>query len=578
MNRFLLVFLSVLWFALPLRSAVEVTPRFQEPVQVGDYLTWDITGLPAEALSDDVARNPTLIIRGPDRREWRRACFTYQEHASAIVAGDDSPGVIANGARILQTRHTVRAAGVHRWTLVDPAGVELARGAVTVAAGSSANSGPIRISPDNPRLLARPDGSVVIPIGPNVAWAQGPDRLAHFTRYFQALHAAGGNHVRVWFASWCGGIESDVPDAYRQDHAWLMDRILALARANQLVVTLVLDNHHDLIYGKHCPYGAKLDQRLATFFAATPGEQYARRLRYVLARWGADDAVMSWELCNEPDLAQPIRERVLPWMNGAADLLKKTDQDRRLISASWCGPDVARLRELPAVQLIGLHRYVLEWADPIGLLKLGTRDGVGMLLYDAGQLNELQRPWSFGEVGYQGTNEENPGNAKDRDGLLLRQQAWAGFLLGGYGSGMNWWWDVYIDEAQLWSSYRGLARATAKLDWRDAELAPLAPNRGHPLRVLGWRSPRHALLWPHLSADTWHRMLVDGDARPTITAPVTMTLSGMAASAHFRLHELDQRSGDELAVDSASADADGNLPVTVGALWLDRVLWIELSP
>ena len=41
--------------------------------------------------------------------------------------------------------------------------------------------GPIRVSRDNPRLLAHADGTPFIAIGPNLAWATGRDRIAAFT-------------------------------------------------------------------------------------------------------------------------------------------------------------------------------------------------------------------------------------------------------------------------------------------------------------------------------------------------------------------------------------------------------------
>ena len=63
-------------------------------------------------------------------------------------------------------------------------------------------------------------------------------------------------------------------------------------------------------------------------------------------------------------------------------------------------------------------------------------------------LIQMGQPFNFGESGFQGTNEHNDGHLQDPTGKVLQQQAWAGILLGGYSTSMNWWWDVYIDNQQ----------------------------------------------------------------------------------------------------------------------------------
>ena len=541
-----------------------------------DLVTWEVTGALPAWQGFDVSKAPVLHITSPSGKIWIRSAFLDQAFTKAPAGPDGSPEYAAAGERSLHVRHTPRVPGVHQWVLKDPTGADLARGQLAVKPSRGPYPvGMLQISKDNPRLLAFRDGTIFIPIGPNVCWANGPDRLVNFERYLSRLADAGGNHIRLWCASWCGQIEGDEPDSYRLDQAWVLDRILAMARAKKLRVTVCLDNFHDLGHGKKFPYGATYTARLSGFMAPTPPAQYERRLRYVLARWGADDTIASWELFNEIDLAQPVRDDTVAWVQGAAALLARLDADNRLRTVSWHGDDWDSVVGLPNLDLVQIHSYVLEWVDPLGLRKMVTRDGVGMLLNNAERANASGHPFCFSEVGYQGTNEKNPGHALDTGGLLLRQQAWSGFLLGGYGSGMNWWWDVYLDTANLWGSYRGMAKILPQLDWRDREMSPLTPNVDSALRIVGWQSPRQALFWPQLRADTWYNALMDQKPRPQLKKVVQIRLGGMRASHHFAVHYLDLITGDEREKREAISTAQGVLEVSVVPPDVDTVLWID---
>lgn len=571
MSRALPILLSLVAVAVAhAQDGVALAQLTAKPA-ADDLVAWELRGVPADWLVTDVTRTPVLTITSPNGRAWERQAFLYRDHQPPV--GDGAP--LPAGEPTLHVRHTPRVAGVHQWVLKSPDGQELARGALQVGPPRSRRPvGMLQVSQDNPRLLSFRDGTIFIPIGPNVCWTVAPDQLGKFARHFANLAKEGGTHVRLWCASWCGQIEGGEPDAYRQEHAWLLDRILDLARAHGLMVTVVLDNHHDMGLGKFFPYGATYQERVKNFLGATPGDQHRRRLRYVLARWGADDTIAAWELFNELDLAQPVREASLRWADATSKLFETLDVDNRLLTISWAGDDWDPLAKLPAIDLGQVHSYVVEWSDKLGIRKAATRDGVGMLLSAAERGMVLGKPYCFSEVGYQGTNEDNKGNDLDTQGLLLRQQAWAGFLLGGYGSGMNWWWDVYVEPKNLWSAYRGISKVLPKVDWRDRELAPLTPNRDSPLRVLGWQSSTQALLWPALRADTWHAHLVEGKGRPQLTRELLTRLAGMKAGATYRLHYLDMLSGEERSRRDVKAGADGTLDVAVPPPNLDVVVWI----
>lgn len=569
------VFAALLLSAICASEAVELIPRFADEPAAGDVLEWELGDLPETWLITDVERTPTLTFTAPDGSTLTRSAFLYQRGAlnqNPNIAGE----YVAVGEPGLRIRHTARMPGTHAWHLRDPAGETLAKGNFTVG-DHRGPPGPIGIHPHNPRLLAFADGTPWIAIGPNIAWAL-PDRLANMERYFAHLAEQGGTHARVWLASWCGQFEGSEPDAYDLPSAWVVDEILASARRHGLRLTIVIDNHHDLVHGKRFPYGSDYVARARTFLAAKPGEQYQRKLRYLLARWGADDTVAVWELFNEVDMACIVREIAIPWITGASELFHQLDQDHRLTSVSWAGPDWDRAFAATAVDLVQLRAYVHEWLDIDEELRARDRDGVGMMLADAARANRGTRPFFFGESGYQGLEQNNPGNELDRQGLLLRQQAWAGFLLGGCGSGMNWWWDVYIDANGLWGIYGGLARAIEAIDWRDPDLLPLTPNEDGHLRVIGWRSPRQALLWPQIRIDTWFEHLVEERERPVFPHDAALPLPGFIAGATYSIRWQHQVTAQVTIETTATATAEGRLDLTMPAAGHDLVVIIRPVP
>jgi len=566
--------LLVLALVQPLARAAEVIPP-GGAFQTEDILTWSIVGAPPDWLAGDVTRTPQLVVVGPDRQTWHRPAFAYRAYRLHPVGSDPTaPEYDPAGPATLQARHTPRRPGVYSWSMLAPDGTTLADGQFTVA-DSHRPRGPLGLSNANRRLLSFADGTAFIPIGPNIAWANAPDRVTRFSGYLDHLVAVGGNHCRLWMSSWCGQIEGAAPDAWRLDHAWLLDQLLACARAHGVHVTLVLDNAYDLVHGKAFPYGDSAAERQDTFINPQLPQGYIDRLRYILARWGADDTILAYELFNELDMAQPIRERCVPWARAAITELKHLDADGRLRTISWAGDDFDRISDIDGMDLLQIHRYVLEWADPTSTLSPHTRDGIKMLIEPMELAATIGKPYCFGELGYQSVHDENEGNTLDRDGLLLRQQAWAGLMLGGYGSGMNWWWDSYIDADHLWDQYRGMAQAVAHVDWKDPYLMPLAPNPSGRVLVMGWVSDRQGLVWPQPGGDTWYSHYLLNQPRRGLDAPVRIVLSGFTPDASFTIHWLDMVSGAEVSAFTTRSAGDGRILLDVAPPGLDRVAWLE---
>lgn len=552
---------------------LRLVAQFAADPRAGDLLTWHLEGAPADWLQADVTRTPSLTITGPDGRTWTRRCYLDQAWKPAPAVAD-GPEFAAIGQPFLAVRHTPRLAGIHRWALWTPDGKPAGNGEVRVGEAQHP-VGPVRISRDNPRLLAWPDGTPQLLIGPNLGWAAAPDRAADYARYCALLKENGCTHVRTWMASWAGQPQGDQPGEIRLDHAWLMDQELAAARANGIMVTVVLENFHDILSGKCAPWGASADERVAGFIDNGPRPGWLRVLDYCLARWGADDTILAWEPFNEIDMAQPVREKALEWTRKTLAWLKQADQDERLLTCSWCGDDWPAAMALPQVDLVQVRGYVYEWTDVDWRLKERTHDALAMFDDAFDQAQKLGKPWILAEVGYQGSETDNRGNELDDEGLLLRQTLWSGFLLGGCGGGMNWWWDVYVDKRKLWGIYRGMARCVARIDWKDPRLVPLTPNRGGPMRILGWASAQQALLWPSHVADNWYDHIGRGKVRPKPIQPVTAGLAGFAKSVEYRVTPLDMLSGDARQPWVQKSDGQGRLQLVIPPGTIDTVFLVE---
>ena len=552
-RRWLIVLSGML--SSTLVCAVELTPQFTTAT-TGDLLTWTITAAPEAWRTTDVAHTPQLKITDPAGHNMYRPAFA-----------------VADGVWV---RHVPRTVGRHTWKLLDPQGATVADGQFTVDRGTNPQ-GPIGVSSRNHRYLGWANGTSFVPIGPNVCWIEG-DPLAGYEAAFAKMAAVGCNHTRVWMCSWSLGIVNSPGKDLRFDRALQIDGVLAAGRRHGVRVTLVLDNHTDIISGKPALFEGSIEERQAAYFSDPPSVEWIRYLRYCLARWSADDALLAFELVNEADLAQPIRERSVPWVSAAADLLQRFDQDRRLHTISWCGGDWERVLANPAIDFIQLHHYVLDFLEESESIRAPTRDGVGMLLTPSARANNFGRPWLLAESGFQGTNADNPGNDLDTDGLLLRQQLWAGFLLGGCGGAMNWWWDVYLDPHKLWKVYPPFATIIARLDLTDPELAAIMPNESGPVRMMGVASARQALLWPQVRTDTWHRLLVENKPRIGLGIDQPIRLGGFVANRSYTLTPLDPRTAVAEIGQTLVADADGRLSFVLQAHTVE-VLWhVALVP
>lgn len=199
-------------------------------------------------------------------------------------------------------------------TLQDQMGVDSAE-AVSfqcTAVQHPLNKGYVRTNMTN--YLQYDNGEQYVPIGENMAWANGNPYLG-FRNWLRPLSENGGNFIRLWHAHWGLGLEwaNNVLGysglkRYKQNNSYYLDWLFDYCADNGVYIMLALQHHGQVSttvnpnWGES-PYNAANGgpcEHTWDFFTNETAKALTRnRLRYVVARWGYARSVMAWELFNE---------------------------------------------------------------------------------------------------------------------------------------------------------------------------------------------------------------------------------------------------------------------------------------
>jgi hypothetical protein len=575
MNSFLR-FVSLFFLQASVLLAFDLELLNTEALKPGEVLRWRLNGATETHMYRDPAHCPVLIVTGPDGAEERRPFFINQD--AHETTKNQEPRTI--GPQWLEARQLIKVHGKHTLTVISREGEAWATKEFFVPDGAKW-PGYIQRHPKNPWLLASADGTPFMSYGANIGWAASVPRGQHWQSYISAAAAGGVNHIRIWLSSWCGQFTNATQaDDWRLEHAWLIDQVFAQAEQQNLRVTVVLDNAHDIVHGHMAPYGQEKLQRIGNFFAPELSPYWLEKTRYAVARWGAYDSLIAWELFNEVDEALihlPLpgenKEREIVakrWLNTAAQELKRIDQQRHLVTASLGPKRWYRALAAPHLDWLQVHRYIL----PADELKAEMKQGLHLVARDSSALRALERPYIFGELDFQGKNYHNPFLSADVDGLALRRLLWTGIMAGGSGTGMPWWWDTDIHPRQRWQAWADIRRVAELLDWRDQDLQPLRFNAGATVIVAGWASPTQALVWALPHRDGWHSRLIDQAPPVRYAKPgPTIILPHMAQQKSFQVTAFQLMSSSETQRMNVTSDERGFVSWPVGqqpasSIWL----------
>ena len=523
--------------------------------------------------ADIAASNPFDPEELDIRVEFTSPSGTAVEVGAFWYQGFDAAGLAPAGEPRWMARFTPTETG--EWTAlarVPARGLE--SDPISFGVAPSDNPGFIRVHPENPRYFAFDNGDFFFPIGMNIGWwTQTGDALTDYRRWMGDFAANGGNTIRVWMAEWSFGLEwNDTPlgdYTNRLRRAWLLDQIFAMAEQRDLYVLLVLLNCADYNDWQTNgwagnPYNAARGGPLETpdQFVTDPAARalLQRRLNYIVNRWGYSPRLLAWEWWNEVNLAPFTDETLIPWLEEMTAYLREFDVNDHLTTNSYAIRDISPIWALPELDIIQKHEYAHQIGSTDRDLAERAADDFARLAASA-----PPKPILLGEFGY-GT--EGFFNDVDRTGIHLHNGIWATTFVGYAGSGMYWFWDVYVDLYRSWYHFRGLDRFLTDVDLTRYEpFSPLeitAPG-GRPGQAvgLGLRGD-DVLIWLRSNGYTVQAAEAAWAAAgspsgfaylPPLVEGQVLTLRGMS-DGEYTVHWFDPQTGTWLDPVEATAQGD----------------------
>jgi hypothetical protein len=404
-------------------------------------------------------------------------------------------------------------------------GKVVARGEVAIEVAAGKRHGLVRVEPEVKRYFQLDDGSPLFLNGLCACW-HGSRGTYDYDDWLAAYQKAGINYIRIWMWHEAFGIEWDKGDQihYRLDNAWRLDRVLAEAERRGIYVMLCLDYHGifeikpdfwggNNFWPRH-PYNATNGGPCLTqddFFTNDEAKKlYAKRLRYIVARWSAFSNLLAWEFFNEIDNEYTYlkHDDVVAWHRDMGRRLRSLDPCRHLISSSFTGgserPDLFALPEMDFTQY---HSY--NEKHPARMTAAKT----------ARFFEKYRKPFFVSEYG---TDWKGWKPDTDPHFRALHQAIWSGVFTGAAGTGMTWWWES-IHTANLyrhWSALSAFLNGTG-MARADLRLARFEHVEG-PVIPYGVAAGDEALVWVLDRAYDWPDGAMEANPRSVKDAKVTL--------------------------------------------------------
>ncbi|HET7011325.1 MAG TPA: DUF5060 domain-containing protein [Anaerolineales bacterium] len=509
--------------------------------------------------------------------------FWYQAFEAALGTPEGDPG--------WKVRFTPTETGA--WTAVARVPARsLESDSITFEVLPSDHPGFVRIHRDHPRYFAFDNGQFFFPVGLNLAWwTQTGNALTDYRKWMSPFSANGGDVIRVWMADWSFAIEGVDTRLgnyeKRLKRAWYLDRIFEFAESLDVYVLLVLLNCADYndwqtngwnMNPYNADRGGPLDHPAEFVTNAEARALLQRKLNYIVNRWGYSPRLFAWEWWNEVNLTPFSDEALIPWFQEMTAYLRARDVNRHLTTNSYAIKDVSITWTLPELDIIQKHEYSDQTGSEV-------RDLAERAAADFERLaaSAPPKPILLGEFGFGG---EDRGELLDQTGIHLHNGLWATTFVGYAGSGMYWFWDIYVERYNLWYHFRGLDRFLEDIDLTTYE--PFSPLQisgpaGAEAVGLGLRG-EDLLVWIRSNAYTGQAAEAEyrraGSGAFTYSPPVVegqrLTLSGMEDGL-YSIRWYDPQRGQWLDPAEAAAD-DGLLVVSIPSLRRDLAARIVRQP
>ena len=491
--------------AAPVAQTAPALQLLSAPPRQWARAEFRVDGVPLQGANafdpDQIALDAT--ITAPSGAALVAPLFWYVGYARSLetVAGQEQEELTPaqnddaqNGEWRL--RWTPRESGPHTVFIAVKRGQEtqkLAPMRIVVGAKNAGARGFIAVEPTRKRFFQTEDGKPLPLLGMNLCW---PGRRGTYD-YDDWLGAMGKNkmnYARLWQGN--AGFRAELygPERtnYNQQTLWQLDYVLDLAARNGVNIMLAMGYHGEFqttvdmwgnegwwkTHAYQIAQGGPADKPNDFFTNAEAAKLYRKRLRYMVARYGADTNLLSWQFFNEinnyygdaSQTEQQVRDEnllyppdVVSWHARMSDSLRALDPYHHLITTSLgSAGEEKELWQLPNMDYVNWHWYG-NWGGPY--------DAVTQMTGAAGaQLSaRYDKPVLISEFGTDGRGW-NPATDAGRRGL--RQAIWGGIFGGTAGTAMPWWWEDIARENlyPLWRSLRDFLPASyGSARWKTIE-------------------------------------------------------------------------------------------------------------
>lgn len=360
-------------------------------------------------------------------------------------------------------------------TARDRAGARVQSKPVEFECIASSDPGFVRVSKDDPRYFAFDNGQPYVPIGANVCWA-GQRGLYDYVDWLPEYGKSGCNYFRLWLGpAWVtfglekAGKPEDRVGAGKLDlaNSWRLDQVLEMGAKQGMYTMICLDSFNELrkkVDGSY-PFWEQTPQNAVNGgplkepreFWTNPRMRklYRDKLRYMVARYGWDTHVLSWEFWNEVDIVSSSAyapDEVARWHAEMSDYVRSIDPWRHLRTTSFASSKgKAEVDRLPQMDYVQTHNY-------------GSRDVAGALSDWQVKKEVYGKPHYVGEFG---ADAEGQADMQAND-IALHNGIWSTLLSGSAGTGMLWWWDSRIHPGKLYHHFGALSGFIKGVDFPRA--------------------------------------------------------------------------------------------------------------
>jgi len=359
--------------------------------------------------------------------------------------------------------------------------------------------GLVRVSDEDPMYFEFDNGELFVPNGMNMRdggdHAERQEGTYAFDYFFRRFEEEGINFVRTWMCAWWAGIEWDEQYHSRYDgigrycmyNAWRLDYLLDLADRHDLFIELTLNSHGQLRRDKYDaewrynPYAARnggyLPSPSMLFTSEQVKEDFRKRYRYVVARWGYSQHLMSYDLWNEIDLSEGSdAAQIAAWHAEMADYLRQIDPWDHLICTHVCLSGFGNaLWDRPEIEYIQADAY---WPDKHGWHKPLNE-------WYAKRAHFRNKPMFFIEYGpkyanvvayRRAHNEPFPYAIWQRE---FRVVGWTGTMMP-MACPPVWWYHEEWDDLELYRLQHAITRFNEGLDPRGLGLRKIMAITSDP--------------------------------------------------------------------------------------------------